>query len=165
MADSLPFIVDLTEKVDSVAAFRRLADRPHCGFLDSARRSASLGRYSFVVADPFKVVDDSAPDPVESFAGLLASYRAETAPQLPPFQGGALGVWSYDLARVFERVPPCRLNEFPVPAMLVGFYDVVIAFDHELNTAHLISQGFPETEEMRRVERAWRRAEMFFGVA
>jgi para-aminobenzoate synthetase component I len=76
---------------------------------------------------------------------------------LPPFQGGAAGLFSYDLGRSLERLPTPRTDEFGVPALAVGLYDVVVAFDHADGRAWIISQGFPETEPSRRQRRARQR--------
>ncbi len=63
---------------------------------------------------------------------------------LPPFQGGAAGLLSYDLARQLEPLPRPRFDEFSVPALAVGLYDVVVAWDHVADRAWIISQGFPQ---------------------
>ncbi|MEA1951734.1 MAG: aminodeoxychorismate synthase component I, partial [Planctomycetota bacterium] len=47
-----------------------------------------------------------------------------------------------------------RYNEFELPALAVGFYDTVVAFDHLDSRAWIISQGFPEEEPGRRRRRA-----------
>ena len=86
-----------------------------------------------------------------------ASSRADLVtrlPDLPPFQGGAAGLLSYDLGRSFESVPPPAVDEFHVPAVAMGFYDVVVAFDHVAGRAWIISQGLPEIEPSRRRRRA-----------
>ena len=54
-------------------------------------------------------------------------------PILPPFQGGWAGLFGYELARGLERVPPRRSTSFSMPALAVGLYDVVVAFDHREN--------------------------------
>jgi para-aminobenzoate synthetase component 1 len=89
--------------------------------------------------------------------------RFQAAPRegLPPFQGGAAGLMSYELGRQFERVPPARFDEFGLPALAVGLYDVVVAFDHQQGRAWIISQGFPETEPAARARRARERLEEF----
>ena len=83
------------------------------------------------------------------------------SPGLPPFQGGAAGLFSYDLGRSLERVPPPKADEFGVPALAVGFYDVVVAFDHAAGRAWIISQGFPEIEPRAAQRRAAERLARF----
>lgn len=136
--------------------FRRLARLPHCIFLDSARRDPLLGRYSFVAADPFDFValPVDAHDPLHRFAQKMEPFAAQHVPDLPPFQGGAAGLLGYDLARSLERLPTPRYDEFGVPALAVGLYDLVVAFDHVTDQAWIVSQGFPEVDPDRRRRRA-----------
>jgi para-aminobenzoate synthetase component 1 len=56
-----------------------------------------------------------------------------------------------------ERLPTTRWNDFPMPVLAVGLYDVVVAFDHQQGRAWIISQGFPEQEPNRRLQRAQER--------
>ncbi|MBM4070439.1 MAG: aminodeoxychorismate synthase component I [Planctomycetes bacterium] len=78
---------------------------------------------------------------------------------LPPFQGGAAGLFGYDLCHHLERLPRPALDDFAVPDMAVGFYDWVVSFDHETGRAWLVSTGLPEAESRRRQRRAWKRLE------
>lgn len=151
-----PLVVELEHAPDPEEAFVRLAARPHCLFLDSARRDGRLGRYSFVAADPFEYLElpaDGAPAFAQLHA-LLGGYRTMTIPGLPPFQGGAAGLLSYDLSRQLERLPRPRAEEFRVPGLAVGLYDVVLAYDHQQHRAWIISLGLPETDADRRRRRA-----------
>src|SRR5436190_16533454 len=52
-ADSLPLVEELIPPPEPVVALERFASRRHVLFLDSAMPHASLGRYSFLTADPF----------------------------------------------------------------------------------------------------------------
>lgn len=152
----LPLICELRPAPDVEQTFLRLAGRRHCLFLDSALRDSALGRYSFLAADPFdflRLPVDGAPAFAE-LAARLAQFKSDSVAEVPPFQGGAAGLFSYDLARQLERVPAPRFDEFGVPVLAVGLYDVVIAFDHAQDRAWIISQGFPETEPEARRQRA-----------
>lgn len=133
-----------------------MACRPFCLFLDSALRDPARGRFSFLAADPFDVliVPADGRDGLAALEDVLCRYAVPTVPGLPPFQGGAAGLFGYDLSRSLERLPAARWDEFQTPAMAVGFYDVVVAFDHEIGKAWIISQGFPEREPARRRRRA-----------
>ncbi len=165
MSEFCPHIEELSRPPDPEQAFLALAGRAHCLFLDSALRHPELGRYSFLAAEPFRFLTVPA-DGSAALAGLasrLSEYRTATVPGLPPFQGGAAGLFGYDLHRSLERIPPPRFDEFGVPAMAIGFYDVVLAVDHERDRAWIISQGFPERDPSRRAERARRRAAEFRG--
>ena len=161
--DDLPLVVELRPPPDVEGALVRLSSRPHCLLLDSALRDPRLGRYSFLTADPFDFLTIAADggDGLSSLAEKLRPLQAQHRADLPPFQGGAAGLLSYDLARSLERIPPPRADEFGLPAIAMGLYDVVLAFDHAQHRAWLISQGFPETDPARRVRRASQRIEQF----
>ena len=154
---------ELRPAPDPEAALVRLATKPYCLFLDSALREPTLGRYSFLAADPFEVLTlpVGAPEPFARLRTKLQECVSPTLPELPPFQGGAAGLFSYDLSRILEKVPPPRFDEFQTPALVVGLYDIVLAFDHLQRRAWVISQGFPETDSARRQRRAKERLEQF----
>ena len=140
--------------------FARLGGRPDCLFLDSASRHPTLGRYSFVAADPFDFLRLPADgsDALACWPHGWPSLPATPVAGLPPFQGGAAGLFGYDLGRSLERCPPAAIDEFQVPALAMGLYDVVVAFDHAAGRAWIISQGLPEVEPGRRTRRAARAA-------
>ncbi len=167
LAESAAAVEELLPAPDPEDVFLRLAGLPHCIFFDSARRDPLLGRYSFIAADPFDYFElpatdrrilvggESADDGLAALHRGLAPFRAETIADLPPFQGGAAGLLSYDLARQLESLPRPRFDEFGVPALAIGLYDIVVAFDCKLNRAWIISQGFPELEPRLRHRRAY----------
>jgi para-aminobenzoate synthetase component 1 len=155
-----PLAAELTPAPDPWDAFQRVAHLPHALFLDSALSHPTLGRYSYVTADPFAWLMSrgrQGSDPFTRLAEGLARYRSEPQPELPPFQGGAAGLFGYDLCHWIERLPRPGLDEFAVPDLAVGFYDWVLAFDHIQGRAWVISTGFPVSQERRRSARAVRR--------
>jgi para-aminobenzoate synthetase component 1 len=158
----VPHIVALPESLTPMDCFLRLSQKPHCVFLDSALERPSLGRYSFVAADPFAWMEyaEGTADPVAELIEVLHHFYAPTIQGIPPFQGGAAGVFAYELGRRFERIPPTRYNDLPLPVVAVGLYDVVLAFDHREGRGWLVSQGFPE-EGDGRLQRARLRAKEF----
>ena len=151
-----PLVEELHPAPEAEQVFRALACRRHCVFFDSALGDAVLGRYSFVAADPFEFIETPADgsDALARLAARMDSLRAATAPGLPPFQGGAAGLLGYELGRSLETLEPPSVDEFGVPAMAVGLYDVVIALDHQEQRAWIISQGLPEIEPAARRVRA-----------
>ena len=127
---------------------------------DSASRRPKLGRYSFLAADPFEFEKlTSVSFGVDPFARLREwsqRFASETVPGLPPFQGGAAGLLSYELGGAWEELPRPVINEFELPWLAVGLYDWVVVWDHELGSAWVISHGFPAegtARERRAVER------------
>ncbi len=160
-SDCGPLVEELSPIPDSEAVFLRLCCLPHCLFLDSAMHDPALGRYSFVAADPFDYLElpPDGPDCLKLLGRRMADKPASRVAGLPPFQGGAAGLFAYDLGRQMEVLPRPAIDEFGAPALAVGLYDVVVAFDHVENRAWIISQGLPETKPESRRRRAHRRLE------
>jgi para-aminobenzoate synthetase component I len=160
---TLPLVAELPSACQPVEIFQRLARHPHCLFLDSALRHATLGRYSFVAADPFAFLEVAADqtDALNVLESQLSCMTTLSVDGLPPFQGGAAGLLAYELGRALERIPAAAADEFRVPALAVGLYDVVFAFDHEVERGWVISQGFPERDPAARRQRALARMKSF----
>lgn len=154
-------MVELSPTLDALSVFSALSKQRHCVFLDSARKLDRLGRFSFVAADPFEVLQGNDRRTLARLKTRLAELQTTRIPELPPLQGGAIGFVSYDMAQNLERVPVHRFDEFQLPRLCMGLYDVVIAFDHQRSKACLISQGLPAQDVNDRVTRARRRAEQF----
>jgi para-aminobenzoate synthetase component 1 len=156
MGDFLPLVEELSPAPDPEEVFLQLCGLPHCLFLDSALNDPTLGRYSFIAADPFDYLElpVEGEDCLAALAARMADMRADTVAGLPPFQGGAAGLLGYDLGRQLEVLPAPACDEFQLPAMAVGFYDVVVAFDQVQRRCWIISQGLPETGRSGRRHRA-----------
>ena len=163
-----PTVYKFEEAPDVSQSLLALHSLPGVLLLESSRQIETatgqpLGRYSFLMADPFDwvVLDQPVEDPFEKIRSLLHKYQSQTNPDLPPMQGGIAGLFSYDLNRSFEDIPPAEFETFPVPAIVVGAYDTVLAWDHQTNEAWLISQGFPETKPELRTRRSKERIDFF----
>lgn len=141
--------------------FRKVAHLPHTVFFDSAQTHDHLGRYSFLAVDPFDWFElpVGAPAPFEYLQQQVKKYRLLAVEGLPPWQGGAAGVISYDCGQSLERLPKPRFDEFSFPALAVGLYDLVMTFDNKKEQGWVISQGLPEIDPKRRKERAQNRTE------
>jgi para-aminobenzoate synthetase component 1 len=168
-------VEEVTPTPDPWDVFQQLARQPRVIFFDSALRHPELGRYSFLTADPFawvlaqgrKVEVSGLPmsvdftDPFAALVDLRGRFEVQALPGLPPFQGGAAGLFGYDLCHHLECLPRPAMDDFGVPDLAVGLYDWVVAFDHEAGRAWLLSTGLPETEPRRRRQRAERRLKKF----
>jgi para-aminobenzoate synthetase component I len=151
------FCEELTFRPGPWATARRMAHLPHLLLLDSAGGPAELARYSYIAADPFLWLQGRGMrgrNPFHALAVELEKWRTPPVAGLPPFRGGAAGLFGYDLCHWLERLPKPAIDEFECPDLAVGFYDWVIAWDHAQERAWIISTGFPETNEAARQTRA-----------
>src|SRR5262245_3144408 len=105
----LPLVEELRSCPDVLAALGAVADLPGVILLESALRREHVGRFSFLAADPFdRIIVDRVKFGDEPLADLrmrLGQFPAAALPELPPFQGGAAGLSSYELGRAWERIP------------------------------------------------------------
>jgi para-aminobenzoate synthetase component 1 len=143
---------------DSATLFAGLSHKPWALFLDSGQPGSQYGRFDIIVADPFitlctietadgvqtEVVRDgkatlSIEDPFALLAELLQPYKASA--QGHPFTGGAVGYFSYDLARQVEQLPEIA-RKSNIPHMQVGIYDWAVVVDHREKVSYLLSNGF-----------------------
>ena len=169
----LPLVEELTPAPAVGATLRALQTWPSPILFDSALAGSPTGRFSFLTADPYHFdllpradyvgrdavasSDRTELDPLARIARRLGPIETSTVAGLPPFQGGAAGLLSYDLNHAWERLPRPRADEFGLPALAAGIYDWVLAWDHGQQRAWIISHGFPETDAGRRMDRAARR--------
>ena len=100
--------------------------------------------------------------PLEAISHYLDLYRLDDQPGLPPFQGGAIGYFSYEFGRLLERLPqPDAPAQGSMPDAAWYFYDVVLAFDHQAGKVWLLSSGLPEADEAARQRKSIERSESF----
>lgn len=148
------------DRTTPVRAFERLRATGHqAALLESVEGPERLARYSFVAVDPdgsLRAGSTSATltDPEGCTETLdLAPHEAlreasrrrrrgqpaAAHPDLPPFQGGWLGVFSYEWAATLEpRVPRPAQRDFDLPEALFDHYPNVVAFDHSAQTCTVL---------------------------
>jgi para-aminobenzoate synthetase component I len=164
---SLPLVEELPEFPAVPQALHAFADLPGLILLDSALEREPTGRYSFLSADPIeRVIHERVPFGVDPFAQLrplLAQYETETVAGIPPFQGGAAGLLSYELGGAFEQIPRAATDEFELPDLAVGIYDWVLAWDHRQRRAWIIAHGLPDGSRSERLKKAGERLKFVQG--
>ncbi|WP_437888612.1 aminodeoxychorismate synthase component 1 [Phytobacter sp. V91] len=149
---NLPWRPDAAEEY-----FSRIQTLPWAMLLHSGHAEHAYNRFDILVADPRTTlvtegaitrVRDSegerstTDDPLMLLQSALdaMSIHTESHPDLP-FQGGALGLFGYDLGRRFETLPTVAGQDIALPDMAVGIYDWALIVDHQLQTVTLLSQG------------------------
>ena len=144
---------ELPYRPDSAAVFETVADLPWAVFLDSGGHHLTQSRYDIIAGAPHTTlvtrgnlteirgdaIELSRDDPLALLRGRLDIDPA-TACDLP-FTGGALGCFSYDLGRRFERLPSIATDAEKMPAMAIGIYDWAVVVDHLDQRSWLVAQG------------------------
>jgi anthranilate synthase component 1 len=125
-----------------VSAYLKLRGSGPSFLLESAEGGQRVGRWSFLGVHPRSVmrvdhgvltVDGEKRDFTDPYAAVsdeLSRYKAAPLPDLPPFAGGAVGLFGYDLVRWAEPTVGKRENELAVPDLALMVSDVLLAFDH-----------------------------------
>jgi len=100
-----------------VSAFLKLREHGPAFLLESAEQGR-VGRYSFIGFRPRHVVRWSYGDGGDPYAlaqAELNRFRPAELPDLPPFAGGAVGVFAYDLVRAVEPLGEPNPDPIGVP--------------------------------------------------
>lgn len=152
-------VVESLDPVPSIEhALQAFADWPSVLLFDSAQRRDRLGQFSFLTAAPYHFFElpqaKLGMDPFEPVKRYMQEHATERVDGLPPFQGGAAGLLSYELGGCWERLPTAPIDEFHTPVLAMGLYDWVLAWDHQADRAWIISQGIPYVARPKRRERA-----------
>ncbi len=150
---------ELPYREDSAALFEAVADLPWAVFFDSGRHFLTQSRYDIIAAEPHTTLvtrgklteirgtaaELSRADPLELLRRELG-VDPDAGCELP-FCGGAIGYFSYDLARRFERLPALAQDTEKVPEMAIGLYDWAVVVDHLERRSWLVGLGRdPETD-------------------
>ncbi|KAK4998854.1 anthranilate synthase component 1, partial [Elasticomyces elasticus] len=114
---------------------------------ESAATTETIGRYSFVGADPRKVLKTGPGhgeevDPLPLLDTELSQCRVAHIPtlKLPPLTGGAIGYVGYDCVRYFEpRTKRPMKDVLKVPESFFMLYDTIVAIDHFMQRATVVT--------------------------
>ena len=151
----LPLFREVTPAPLVTDVLQKFSDAEGLILFESVRRDERHGRYSFLVAEPFRTSVLLSPtygtDPFAEVKLWSKEFAAPTIPDLPPFQGGFAGLLSYDLGQCWEELPDVPHDEFQIPASVIGAYDWVIAWDHFQAKCWIIAHGFPEKSPSKRM--------------
>ncbi|MCX7045532.1 MAG: anthranilate synthase component I [Candidatus Sumerlaeota bacterium] len=146
-----------------VSAFMKIDRGDHAFLLESVEGGENLARYSFLGADPGLVFSSKNHEvslteggrtvsmhcarPLDMLKKIMGRYAIVERPFLPPFIGGAVGYFGYDVVRDFERLPDKNPDTLNVPDMYFILADSMLVFDHVkhriilLANAHIAEDG------------------------
>src|SRR3954447_21725977 len=132
-----------------VSAFLKLREAGPAFLLESADQGQRVGRYSFIGYRPRKVVRWSLGDegdPYAIAADEVGRFSQAPLPDLPPFAGGAVGVFGYDLARTVEPLAEPNPDPVGVPDMALMLTDVLVVFDHLKHTVNVLANVYADED-------------------
>src|SRR5262249_37925846 len=76
---------------------------------------------------------------MQNIRSTMKRFKAVKLPDLPPFTGGAVGYFGYDMVRTIEEIPKTGIDDLGVDDAVLMFYKTVLAFDHLRHQIHIIS--------------------------
>lgn len=156
MSTNAPNIKSLPYTPDAVLMlFTPLAQQPWAMLLHSGFAEHTHNRFDILVAEPQVTLatrgavteicrgdekQSSTDDPFLILQQQIAlmGLQPPVTPELP-FQGGALGLFGYDLGRRIETLPQLAQADITLPDMAVGLYDWALIADHHQQTLTLLS--------------------------
>jgi anthranilate synthase component 1 len=132
----------------------------------------TIARYSFLGCDPFLISryrEGKPADFMQNLRATMAGFRSVRLPDLPPFTGGAVGYFGYDMVRTIEEIPSKATDDLGTDDAVLMFYKTILAFDHLRHQIHIISNIIVEetddsietqygkaVDEIRRIEKLLR---------
>jgi anthranilate synthase component I len=132
---------DIITPITLLRKLSQISDRFY--LLESIEGGEKWGRYSFLGYDPIvqvtcknrqvtKVSGDKTEtmteSPFEVIRALLKEYKAPKLPGMPPFTGGLVGYFGYEMIGYAEPVLKLSTSEFNDFDLML--FDKVIAYDH-----------------------------------
>jgi len=131
-----------------VAYLRIAKDSKYSFLLESVIAGENLARYSFIGADPFKVVktgpnEEHTGDPMAALQKELGVYKYVQLPEIPTFTGGAVGYVAYDCIQHFEPKTARPLNDpLGIPESVFMLVDTILIYDHLYQSVKVVSHVF-----------------------
>jgi anthranilate synthase component 1 len=140
------FIDDCETPVSAFLKLRALApDQP--AFLLESAEHGSVGRWSFIGVRPRQVLRWSLADGGDPYALAAQATARLTQADLdlgggasaPPFAGGAVGFFGYDLVRTVEPLGQPGPDPLGLPDMALMLSDALVIFDHLKHTVTILA--------------------------
>ena len=147
----------LTQNVAPETLFSLFANQPWAMWLDSSQSNHIDACFDILVWRPEATLSttdtitsiyrtkskksyESEADPLSLIEAVQEKILTKLAPSKLgiPFLGGALGYFSYDLGRRFEKIPVKADRDINLPDMAVGIYSQAIIFDHKKQEYFLV---------------------------
>jgi anthranilate synthase component I len=138
------FIDDCETPVSAFLKLRQLAPNEPAFLLESADQGQRVGRWSFIGFRPREVVRWSlgdGGDPYELAATHVARFRQAPMADAPPFSGGAVGYFGYDLVRTVEPLGTPPPDPLGLPDMALMLSDALVVFDHLKHTVTILANA------------------------
>jgi len=144
-------IEEIKSDFDAFDIYSIFKDDKTVTLLDSGKGAEDLGRFSFIGLNPFSTFKyennictlnekEFEGEPFEELKKMIDRYRIENDTYLP-YVAGAMGYFSYDMARIIEEIPATAAEEVKIPGCYFYFYDNAIIVDNLKKKTYITSLG------------------------
>ena len=170
-ANFIPVYKEFLADIETpVTAYLKLKDKGYSFLLESAEGGEKWGRYSFIGCTPILIITyqdervkisgpegkdiyERVNDPLPLLRETLKEFHLAQLSDLPRFQGGLIGYFSYDIVRCFERLPNISIKDLSIPEAVFVLPKTLIIFDHVKHTVKIVS--FVDLRKERGLKKAY----------
>ena len=170
-ANFIPVYKEFLADIETpVTAYLKLKDKGYSFLLESAEGGEKWGRYSFIGCTPILIITyqdervkisgpegkdiyERVNDPLPLLRETLKEFHLAQLSDLPRFQGGLIGYFSYDIIRCFERLPNISIKDLSIPEAVFVLPKTLIIFDHVKHTVKIVS--FVDLRKERGLKKAY----------
>lgn len=146
----IPVFVQLpADLITPCMAYLRIAQGSKYSFLlESVVAGENIARYSFVGADPLKVIktgpnEEITGDPMTALQRELSVHQYIKIPEIPTFTGGAIGYVTYDCIHYFEPKTARELKDpLGIPESFFMLTDTLLIYDHLFQNIKVVTHAF-----------------------
>ncbi len=162
----IPVVREVLADLDTpLSCYLKLANQPYSYLLESVQGGEKWGRYSIIglacetilrvtnktvtLTENGKVVESKeVDDPLSYITDFQARFKVPDLPNLPRFNGGLVGYFSYDTVRYIEPRLQGKAPADPLktPDILLMVSDKVVVFDNLSGKLILIHHANPDDE-------------------
>ncbi|MEV5110747.1 aminodeoxychorismate synthase, component I [Bacillus sp. LBA3-1-1.1] len=162
LALSIPYQLDFFKQYKFLSK-----NKPQHILLESGRG----GRYNIVGLDPVAVIQGKNEtlhiresgketikrgNPLDLMQEYMEKWKTDYNPEYPPFQGGAIGYFSYDCIRYIEKLPSLAEDDLNIPDIFFLLFDDVFVYDQKEQVLWIITHYVDEHEKAGERLNAWK---------
>ncbi|PFK16211.1 aminodeoxychorismate synthase component I [Bacillus cereus] len=129
------------------------------------------GRYNIVGLNPVAVIrgkdetlhiSESGKEtikrgnPLDLMQEYMEQWKTDYNPEYPPFQGGAIGYFSYDCIRYIEKLPSLAKDDIDIPDIFFLLFDDVFVYDQKEQVLWVITHYVDKYEEAKERLNEWK---------
>jgi len=153
----------VADTLTPISAYLALATPGRSCLLESVEGTDRIARFSFLGFDYLEsTVIDNDPAMLERIRAIVGRYAIDRTNL--PFPGGAVCAFTYDAARVLERIGPKPPADVPFGDAFVVVPGTWVVFDHFTHKVVLIGFARDEAERLAAEERLDRYIAALLGV-